>query len=356
MKTTYFIPIKSMNLAHYLSSGIIAPVNYIENRNQDVQNRFNNNILLSTSKFTTESNCSLEIVFDEKEEIPKKISDNFFLFNMPIPISRIKAIYFTETQQKTNTVFNITSGAAFIPGKLLLISDDKPIATNELENIIIKTTEVDWKHYLKKFDQIMGGFALMKIGKEDFQNYPFHYFKTLGNINSFFHQILNDQDIKIENVFEFVFIDNGKFKSFHDTIYSEVTSDVVARYASKDNIIIETRNSLIQIDKIPETSQTYLVSILDSYGPGKRKQVDSFISDLVSGNFNEKRKEGLSLIFGINKGYSSFRNKYKTSNFEVDIKFHLDSKLDYYIIESIYQNVFNSLNNISSFKYIDSLF
>lgn len=30
--------------------------------------------------------------------------------------------------------------------------------------------------------------------------------------------------------------------------------------------------------------------------------------------------------------------------------------MDYYIIESIYQNVFNSLGNISSFKYIDSLF
>ena len=58
----------------------------------------------------------------------------------------------------------------------------------------------------------------------------------------------------------------------------------------------------------------------------------------------------------MNKGYKAFRNKYRTSNFEVDIKFLLDSKLDYYIIESIYQNVFNSLNNISSFKYIDNWF
>lgn len=343
-----------MNLAHYLSSGIIAPSNYIENRNQDLQNRFNNNILLSTSKFTTESNCSLEIVFDEKEEIPKKISDNFFLFDMPIPISRIKAIYFTDNEQKTNTVFNITSGAAFIPNRIVLISEDKPITTNELENITNKPTQVDWKHYLKKFDQIMGGFALMKIGKEDFQNYPFHYFKTLGNINSYFHEILNDQGIQIENAFEFAFTDNGKFKSFQDTIYSEVTSDVVARYASKDNIIIETRNGLIQIDKIPEKSETYLVSILDSYGPGKRKQTDSFISDLISGNFNEKRKEGLSLIFGINKGYSSFRNKYKTENFEESVKFKLDSKIDYYTIESIYQFVFNKNSESSSYSYIDN--
>lgn len=343
-----------MNLAHYLSSGIIAPANYIENRNQDLQNKFNNNLLLSSSKFTTESNCSIEIAFDEKEEMPKKISDNFFLFDMPIPISRIKGIYFAEKEQKTNTVFNITSGAAFIPDTILILSEDKPIATDELENLVTKPTPVDWKHYLKKFDQIMGGFALMKIGKEDFQNYPTHYFKTLGNINKHFHQILNDQGVEIENAFEFAFTDNGKFKNFHDTIYSDITSEIVAKYASKDNVKIETKNGLIQIDKIPETTQTYLVSILDTYGPGKRKQADSFISDLVLGNFNEKRKEGLSLIFGINKGYSSFRNKYKTENFEALIKFKLDSKIDYYTIESIYQFVFNNKSQSSSYSYIDN--
>jgi hypothetical protein len=343
-----------MNLAHYLSSGIIAPANYIENRNKDIQNKFDNYILLSSSKFTTESNCSIEIAFDEKEEMPKKISDNFFLFDMPIPISRIKRIYFADKEQKTNTVFNITSGAAFIPDTILSLSEDKPITTDELEGIVNKQTQVDWKHYLKKYDQIMGGFALMKIGKEDFQNYPTHYFITLGNINKHFHQILNNQGFEIENAFEFAFTDNGKFKNFHDTIYSDITSDVVANYARKDNVKIETKNGLIQIDKIPETTQTYLVSILDTYGPGKRKQADSFISDLVSGNFNEKRKEGLSLIFGINKGYSSFRNKYKTENFEALIKFKLDSKIDYYTIESIYQFVFNNKSQSSSYSYLDS--
>lgn len=354
METKYFIPIKSMNLAHYLSSGIIAPANYIENRNQDLQNKFNNNLLLSSSKFTTESNCSIEIAFDEKEEMPKKISDNFFLFDMPIPISRIKRIYFADKEQKTNTVFNITSGAAFIPDTILIVSEDKPIATVELENLVNNPTQVDWKHYLKKFDQIMGGFALMKIGKEDFQNYPTHYFKTLGNINRYFHKILDDQGVQIENAYELAFTDNGKFKAFHDTIYSDITSEVVAKYASKDNIKIETKNGLIQIDKIPETTQTYLVSVLDTYGPGKRKQVDSFISDLLSGNLNEKRKEGLSLIFGINKGYSSFRNKYKTENFEALVKFKLDSKIDYYTIESIYQFVFNNKSESSSYSYIDN--
>jgi hypothetical protein len=60
------------------------------------------------------------------------------------------------------------------------------------------------------------------------------------------------------------------------------------------------------------------------------------------------------LIFGLNKGYKAFRNKYKTANFEVDIKFHLDSQFDYYIIESIFQYVFNRKTEIAGFSYIDN--
>lgn len=342
-----------MNLAHYLSSGIIAPANYIENRNQDLQDKYINNILLCTSKFTHETNCSIEIVLNEKEELPKKISENFYLFNMPLPISRIKAIYFNDEKQKTITLSNISLGAAYVPNNLVKISADKSISTNEIENLSIKSTEIDWKGYLRKYDQILGGFALMRISREDFQNYPIHFFKALGNINKYFDEILVDENIQVDNAFQLAFTDYGNFKDFHDTIYSEVTLEVVNEYARKENIKIETKNGLIQLDKIPETKKTYIVSILNNYGPGKRKQADSFISDLISGNFNDKRREGLSLIFGINKGYSSFSNKYETANFEASIKFKLDSKVDYYIIESIYQNVFYSQNGPMTYPFID---
>ncbi|WP_430827439.1 hypothetical protein [Chryseobacterium indologenes] len=345
-----------MNLAHYLGSGIIVPSIYIENKNADIQDRFKNYLLLSSSKFTKETNCAIEIILNNDEEAPKKISEHFYLFDMPLPISRIKNIYFINEEQKVNTNFNITSGSAFIPDGLLKVSQEESIETKELENIEVQSSEKNWSEYLKKYDQILGGFSTMKISKDNFQNYPTHYFSALGNVNTLFGDILAQQSINIENSFQFAFTDEGRFKNFHNTIYSEIDYKEVERYAESDKIKLEVKNGLLQIDKIAENTQTYLVAILESYGKGKRKQVDSFISDLIAGKFVEKKKEGLSLIFGLNKGYKAFRNKYKTSNFEVDIKFHLDSKLDYYIIESIYQNVFNSLNNISSFKYIDSLF
>lgn len=356
MSNSFYIPIHSMNLAHYLGSGIIVPSIYIENKNADIQDRFKNYLLLSSSKFTKDTNCAIEIVLNNDEEAPKEICEHFYLFDMPLPISRIKNIYFTNEEQKVNTNFNITSGSAFIPEGLLKVSQEESIETKELDNIDFQSSEKNWSEYLKKYDQILGGFSTMKISKDNFQNYPTHYFSALGNVNTLFSDILAQQSINIENSFQFAFTDDGRFKNFHNTIYSEIDYNEVERYAENDKIKLEVKNGLLQIDKISENTQTYLVAILESYGKGKRKQVDSFISDLIAGKFVEKKKEGLSLIFGLNKGYKAFRNKYKTSNFEVDIKFHLDSKLEYYIIESIYQNVFNSLSNISSFKYIDSLF
>lgn len=355
-----------MNLAHYLMGGIIVPSVYIENKNIDIQDKFKNYLLFSTSKFTNETNCAIEIVLNVDEEVPRKISDKFYLFDMPLPISRISNIYFTNEEQKVSTNFNITSGSAFIPDGLLKVSKDESIATLELDNVVFQPSEVNWSQYLKKYDQLMGGFSTMIIGKEKFQNYPTHYFSTLGNINNLFKRILEQQNIKIENSFQFAFIDEGRFQNFHNTIYSEVNYEEVQRYAEneKEKVILEVKNGLIQIDKISENTNTYLVAILERYGKGKRMQVDSFISDLISDKFfkninsseRSKKKEGLSLIFGLNKGYKAFRNKYKTANFEVDIKFRLDTKLDYYIIESIYQSVFNSLNSVLSFKYIDNLF
>jgi hypothetical protein len=56
----------------------------------------------------------------------------------------------------------------------------------------------------------------------------------------------------------------------------------------------------------------------------------------------------------LNNGYSKLRNKYKGPVKDSNVKFTLDSKLDYYIIESIYQFVFNGLKSSYTFNYLDS--
>ena len=101
---------------------------------------------------------AIEIVLNSEEEAPKKISENFYLFDMPLPISRIKRIYFTNEEQKVSTNFNITSGSAFIPESLLSVSKEESIDTKELENVEYKSSEKKWSDYLKKYEWFYDSF------------------------------------------------------------------------------------------------------------------------------------------------------------------------------------------------------
>ena len=38
----YYVPIKSVNLAHYFIKGCLCPAKYFANRNSDIQNKFDN--------------------------------------------------------------------------------------------------------------------------------------------------------------------------------------------------------------------------------------------------------------------------------------------------------------------------
>lgn len=352
MNTRYYIPIKSVNLAHYFSKGIVCPANYISNRNDDIQSRFTNYLLLSKSKFTLETNCALEIVFNEKEEQPKSISPNFYLFDMPLAISRIKAIIFKEETQKKSTIFNITSGAAFLPSKLIVVDNKSTnIDTEELSDIKYSKSTKDWTQSIDKFNRILGGIALMSIAKNDTEGYPQNYFNTLSNFNKLIaSQLSFESNNKIDYSWAF---DGNKLKKLYEIIYSPIDAETLEYIASGENINLKIRNGLYVFDNIPEKKTTYLAAILATYGQEKRKQIDSFISDFKSGKFSESRKEGLALTFGINKGYSTFRNRYKTHNFQVDVKFKLDSQLDYYTIESIYQFVFYNKSDSTNFEFID---
>lgn len=194
----------------------------------------------------------------------------------------------------------------------------------------------------------------MSIAGNEYQNYPLNYFNTLANLNTIVKDEITNQSIEVNNNYEWAIIENDSFSKLHKAIYGDIKSDIVESFASKDNIKLEKNNGKYLLEKIDNSKTTYLVAILASYGIGTRMTLDTFISDLVSNKFIAKKKEGIALIMGINKGYEAFRNKYKTSNFQVDIKFKLDSQLDYYTIESIFQFVFNNKKNNSDFQYINS--
>jgi len=351
-----YLPIASVNLGHYFNRGCICPARYISNRNEDIQNKFENSLLLSQKKFTSESNCSLEIILTKEElHSVKTVTNNFSLANIVLPISRVKSIFFTTNEQKDKTIWNITDGAAFIPDEIVHVDSSNDFAdTKEIYLVEHKSNNEDWQNKIDLFNRLLGGFAFMKLGGESWMNYSKNYFYTLSLINKLIKEQVKETSINFDNNYQWAILKNNKFKELRSSIYSKINYQTVENFAKEDRINLVKRLGNIQLNEIKSDSTTYLIAILASYGEGTRKKNDDFISDFNKNLFPENRKEGISLIFGINKGYKSFRNEYKTSNFKVDVKFRLNSQLDYYTIESIYQFIFNNKTENYSFYYLDN--
>lgn len=51
MRSSFYIPINTGSLAHYFGKGIILPTKYFKNKLDDIQNKYSESLLLSTSKW-----------------------------------------------------------------------------------------------------------------------------------------------------------------------------------------------------------------------------------------------------------------------------------------------------------------
>lgn len=85
------------------------------------------------------------------------------------------------------------------------------------------------------------------------------------------------------------------------------------------------------------------------YGVGsesKRKKIDSLIiSNFKSDELQESPSpDSLALLYGYNRGYCVFNNAYGLdADSKLAVKFKMESKLDHYIIESVYQYIFHNI-------------
>ncbi|MDX1718728.1 MAG: hypothetical protein R3353_01080 [Salegentibacter mishustinae] len=356
---SFYLPISPANLAHYFRTGLIAPASFLSNRNEDLQSKIGNFLLFCSEKYTNETGCALELVLS-KEEFNNitAVEDNFFIADLILPISRVKNVFFRETEQGDKTVWNIESGAAFIPNELVKIDKDSKIAfAGKLSRRRLDAREPSEKKEQKilLFDRLMGGLALMQVGGEDWQNYSENYIATLSLLNKKIKEEWKEGgQIGDFNKYDWLIFQKEGHKQFSKYVFSKVNDEVLERYAQNEGIRFEKKLGLIQLDKIKKQSYTYLAAILATFDVDGRKKIDDFFSFLFHSDFEPDRKEGIALMFGLNKGYAAFRNKYKTEDIDLEVKFGLDSQLDYYTIESIYQYVFNGKTDNYDYDYLDS--
>ena len=353
---TYFFPIQSTSLAHYFATAIIKPAKYFDNKIADIQDKYKD-FLLFTNKFgTTETDCCLEVILTDKE-ISDLIDVNkgWFLFDeKPLPISRVKRIYFSDNEKKEITVTNIRMSTAYIPDTLIGVQafDNNP---SEVIKIPSDCDGVNQEEKIEMFDRFLGALALMKTAGEPYMNYSPNYINTLSIFNSLIKEQISKIDQHIfKDSYKGLFTGSNGFETVLPYLTQKINEQILIKIANENNQEVKKDKvtHVIDVDSFNDT-WTYTIAILNNYGVGdesRRKRIDG----LIQSHFSEIKKgkaEGVALCYGYNRGYSAFSKDYGKED-KVSYKYKLESRLDYYTIESVYQYIFN--NTVSNyFPYID---
>lgn len=353
---TFFFPIQSTSLAHYFATAIIKPAKYFDNKIADIQDKYKD-FLLFTNKFgTTETDCCLEVILTDKE-ISDLIDVNkgWFLFDeKPLPISRVKRIYFSDNEKKEITVTNIRMSTAYIPDTLIGVQafDNNP---SEVIKIPSDCDGVNQEEKIEMFDRFLGALALMKTAGEPYMNYSPNYINTLSIFNSLIKEQISKIDQHIfKDSYKGLFTGSNGFETVLPYLTQKINEQILIKIANENNQEVKKDKvtHVIDVDSFNDT-WTYTIAILNNYGVGdesRRKRIDG----LIQSHFSEIKKgkaEGVALCYGYNRGYSAFSKDYGKED-KVSYKYKLESRLDYYTIESVYQYIFN--NTVSNyFPYID---
>ncbi len=359
MENIFYLHINSVNLAHYFGCACVKPSKYFTSRSEDFQSRFCDYLLLSTAKRSLNSDCSIELILTKNEInnlLIAKTNDDFFFYPAPLPISRVSSVYFEteKLQDKISTLINLST--AFIPNNILkTFQNERPVNT---ENIILPTVDKkpDYSEKIKKFNSLLGGFAIMKLAREPYMNFSDNYFSTL----SFFNSVIEDElskSRKIVSIYHDAFIGNDTFKTLKLFLENEITEKELNSIGRNENQKINKDEITGLIDFNSLDRATYIIAVLCSYGvgdEGRKLKVDGLILSNFHNNIKQDRSEVIALCYGLNRGYSVFTNKYRNEKTEQIVKFELNSKLDYYTIESIYQYAINAIKS-NSFEYLDSI-
>ncbi|WP_430409232.1 hypothetical protein [Kordia sp.] len=359
MKNSYYIQVSSTSLSHYFVRGCIIPSKYIENKIYDFQDRANEGLLISHKKWNKSNDCSIKIIAT-KLEINQfvKLNTDYFFYNGVFPISRIQNIYFNIKEQAETTIWNINNGAGFVPSNLIKIENKQESFSQSIENLK-DLPNYDLSKKIKAFDLLMGGFAFMRIGTDNpndiILNYPENYISTLSYFNNLIKKELLSQNESISKKYFTLFNDEKSQISYYKRFLGKnISLDILESIANDNNIKLDKKFGRINTNNIPVNSPLYNLSILASYGTNGEKSIDNLVSDFIARKIDVKKVEEISLIFGLNTGYSSLRNSYSSQDKTKIVKFELNSKLDYYTVESLYQYAFN--HQISEdFPYLENI-
>ena len=349
---TYYFPINSSSLAHYFGGACIKAAKYFNNKPQDIQDRYKEFLLLTDKKGSKATDCCLELVLlkDEIDDLIDAKNGWYLLDTKPLPITRIKKIYFSNREQLVNTITNIRMSTAFVPDFLLDVRtfDENPVDVQ----IPTDCKGIDQTNKINQYDRFLGALALMRLSHEPYMNYSNNYFATLAFFNHIIdNHIKSIENLSFNNAFQGIFNNSKGFEKVLPYLKHNIDENALNKIAKENNQIIKKDKitRIIDVESITDT-WTYPIAILNAYGVGdesRKMRIDGLIQSHFK-SLKDGKQEGVALCYGYNRGYSAFTKSYG----DVEFKYKLESQLDYYTIESVYQYVFNDKVS-SDFSYLD---
>ena len=346
-QTNFFIHIQSDTLAHYLVNGLFCPSQFFTNKKHDIQDNYGPNILLSDKKWNVDCDCSVEIELLENE-ISKlsQLQDNYFLIQSFFPLSRLRKIYFSDSKKAKIVIWNINNGAAFVPDWAISFESKskRDSVLKALEsNISINKIDSKLNVKMQKYNRLMGGLAFMRIGLLAKNNLNLDitvdYLSVLSYFNTY---ILNEvkDDIKINDNLQSILTGQNEIFNY---LTKNVSETDIKQAGKSEGQNVKKKFNTIVFDNLNPNSLTFKLAVLNTYGKGKVKSDNDLVSGILSKK-DSKIVEEISLIFGLYTGYRNLRNNYGNEIGTVDIKFKLNSVLEFYLIESLFNYTYHDQN------------
>ena len=392
----FLIQINYANIYPYFDRGLLLASKYFlkdEKTEFDLQSKFPDFLVL-TKNIVVESKKNqlfIDIILteDEVKNLISSTTPGIFFYDKPIPVSRVKTIYYSENQP-INKVLKIidAGGASFIPNSLI---EQLPVNTSIIDKFEFEVvSNIDFNREIVHYDKLMGMFSFMKntnLFYGIYSNYSSNYFLALSIINQDVKKYIN---ISNENPYikSFEKIINNReqesaskqhlISSLYDPnvlINKNFLKDFIEKYKNEvEDSISELENILKKIDD-PLAKTEYLdllakdknlkiffqVAYIASYGDkiGNSKLI---LKNTLAKEVPYSQAEIILAFLGLYFGYRSLNpvDTIQTNSGELahiinkneNIKFRLNSRLDYITIESIYQFTFNGRNDNTIFDYI----
>jgi hypothetical protein len=403
MTKNFYLHLKSANLSNYFTFGYFYPLGLEEseiykneNRAKDILSIFEEYIIVGKAPMYSFENSDVlvELVLNGIKIIEFENSGLFYVAE-PIPVSRVKSVYFKNSAAKATFLSSLkTFPDSFIPSSICKIIPAENEISNDIdfEKISLPKNETlfEWKHKLDLFDRVLGLFAFIKntsvfyAEREDkFENYSSGFFSALNLINPQFpaykeniylRPLLHYRNLEINSAQREI------FKSVIEKVYNNETFDFKLAIEILENSITNERSNNGELIDIKELIDLFkqLDNLVISYKEFLQKEVIRknqnlpalallFLSKFPNRSRQHTDKQAVRNTFirnefaaslnvaeyvlgflGLYYGYRSMIKedtnlKFSDETFELlaintqSIKFKLESYFERFIIESTFQ-------------------